>query len=102
MDKPWLKSYPAGVPEEIPTPPFQSVRDMIEYPMVEFPDRPAFTNMGTSMTFRDIDELSLQFACFLQNDLKLIKGERVAIMLPNVPAVPGGDGRHLPRRPGGR
>ena len=88
MDKPWLKSYPDGVPEEIPTPPFQSVRDMIEYPMVEFPDRPAFTNMGTSMTFRDIDELSLQFACYLQNDLKLIKGERVAIMLPNVLQYP--------------
>lgn len=88
MDKPWLKSYPEGVPEDIPTPPYQSVRDMIEYPMVEFPDRPAFTNMGTSLTFRDLDKLSLQFACFLQNDLGLVKGERVAIMLPNVLQYP--------------
>ena len=88
MDKPWLKSYPAGVPEDIPTPPFQSVRDMIEYPMVEYPDRPAFTNMGTTLTFRDLDQLSLRFACFLQNDLKLIKGERVAIMMPNLLQYP--------------
>lgn len=88
MDKPWLKSYPEGVPEDIPSPPFQSVRDMIEYPMVEHPDRPAFTNMGTTLTFRELDQLSLRFACFLQNDLKLVKGERVAIMLPNVLQYP--------------
>ena len=88
MDKPWLKSYPEGVPEDIPTPPYQSVRDMIEYPMIEFPDRSAFSNMGTSLTFRELDKLSLQFACFLQNDLGLVKGERVAIMLPNVLQYP--------------
>ena len=88
MDKPWLKSYPAGVPEDIPTPPFQSVRDMIEYPMAEFPDRRAFTSMGTSLTFRDLDALSLKFACYLQNELKLVKGERVAIMLPNILQYP--------------
>ena len=84
VDKPWLKSYPKGVPEEIPAPPFRSVRDMIEFPMVEFPDRPAFSNMGTSLTYRELDKLSLLFACYLQNELGLIKGERVAIMLPNV------------------
>ncbi len=84
MNKPWLKSYPDGVPEEIPAPPFRSVRDMLEYPMVEFPDRSAFHNMGTSLTYRDLDRLSLQFACYLQHDLGLLKGERLAIMLPNV------------------
>jgi len=84
MKKIWLESYPEGVPEEIPTPPFKSVRDMIEFPMAEFPDRPSFTNMGTTLTFRDLDHLSMQFACYLQHTLGLIKGERVAIMLPNV------------------
>ncbi len=84
MKKIWLESYPKGVPEEIPTPPFKSVRDMIEFPMAEFPDRPSFTNMGTTLTFRDLDQLSMQFACYLQHTLGLIKGERVAIMLPNV------------------
>ena len=88
MDKPWLKSYPAGVPENIDPPPYQSVRDMIEYPMVEFPERKAFTNMGRSLTFRELDQLSLRFACYLQNDLGLVKGERVAIMLPNVLQYP--------------
>ena len=84
MNKIWLKSYPDGVPEEIPTPPFKSVRDMLEFPMTEFPDRPSFTNMGTTLTYRDLDDLSMQFACYLQQTLGLIKGERVAIMLPNV------------------
>jgi long-chain acyl-CoA synthetase len=88
VEKPWLKSYPEGVPDKIETPPFRSVRDMIEYPMVEFPDRPAFTNMGTSLTYRDLDRLSLQFACYLQNELGLMKGERVAIMLPNILQYP--------------
>ena len=84
MKKIWLESYPDGVPEEIPTPPFKSVRDMLELPMAEFPDRPSFTNMGTTLTFRDLDELSMRFACYLQQSLGLIRGERVAIMLPNV------------------
>ena len=84
MKKIWLESYPDGVPEEIPTPPFKSVRDMLESSMAEFADRPAFTNMGTTLTYRDLDLLSTQFACYLQQTLGLIKGERVAIMLPNV------------------
>ncbi|MEM7500635.1 MAG: AMP-binding protein [Pseudomonadota bacterium] len=88
MDKPWLNSYPDGVPEDIPTPPFQSVRDMVEHPMVEYPDRVAYVNMGTSITYRELDELSLQFACYLQSELGLVKGERIAIMLPNILQYP--------------
>lgn len=84
MKKIWLESYPDGVPEKIPTPEFKSVRDMLEFSMAEFADRPAFSNMGTTLTFRDLDRLSMQFACFLQQHLGLVKGERVAIMLPNV------------------
>ncbi len=88
MKKIWLESYPDGVPEEIPTPPFKSVRDMLEFPMTEFPDRPSCTNMGTTLTYRDLDQLSMQFARYLQQTLGLIKGERVAIMLPNVLQYP--------------
>ncbi len=84
MKKIWLESYPDGVPDEIPTPDFKSVRDMLEFGMTEFADRPSYTNMGTTLTYRDLDELSMQFACYLQQTLGLIKGERVAIMLPNV------------------
>ncbi|MFQ5547859.1 MAG: AMP-binding protein [Woeseia sp.] len=88
MKKIWLDSYPDGVPDEIPTPEFKSVRDMVEFGMREFPDRPAFTNMGTTLTYRDLDVLSMQFARYLQNTLGLIKGERVAIMLPNLLQYP--------------
>ena len=88
MEKPWLKSYPEGIPESIETPPFRSVRDMIEFPMAEFPGRRAFTCMGKTLTYRELDQLSLKFACYLQNDLGLVKGERVAIMMPNVLQYP--------------
>jgi len=88
VKKPWLAAYAEGVPETLPTPEHRSVRDMFEAAFREFPDRPAFTNMGTTMTFRELDRLSMQFACYLQKDLGLLKGERVAIMLPNVLQYP--------------
>jgi long-chain acyl-CoA synthetase len=88
VEKIWLKSYPAGVPAEIPTPGFRSVRDMIEFSFREFAGRPAYTNMGTTLTFADLDRLSMQFAGYLQKEVGLMKGERVAIMLPNVLQYP--------------
>ncbi|HEX9853015.1 MAG TPA: AMP-binding protein, partial [Woeseiaceae bacterium] len=88
VDKIWLTSYPQGVPAEIPTPAYKSVRDMIDFSLREFADRPAYTNMGTTLTFADLDRLSMQFACYLQRELRLLKGERVAIMLPNVLQYP--------------
>ncbi|MFB3125550.1 MAG: AMP-binding protein [Woeseiaceae bacterium] len=88
MNKIWLESYPDGVPEEIPTPEAKSVRDLIDSALTAFADRPCFTNMGTTLTYRDLDKLSMQFACYLQQTLRLIKGERVAIMLPNVLQYP--------------
>ena len=88
VNKIWLQSYPDGVPAEIPTPESRSVRDMIELALTAFADRPCFTNMGTTLTYRDLDRLSMQFACYLQQTLGLVKGERVAIMLPNVLQYP--------------
>lgn len=88
MDKPWLNSYPDGMPAEIPAPEFQSVRDMIETCFSDYADRTAYSNMGTNLTFRDLDELSAEFACYLQHELGLIQGERVAIMLPNILQYP--------------
>jgi long-chain acyl-CoA synthetase len=83
-----LKSYPPGVPEQVPAPQFRSLREMVEYSFQEFPDNPAYTNMGTTITYRELDELSMQFACYLQKNLELTRGERVAIMLPNVLQYP--------------
>ena len=88
MEKIWLKSYPEGVSHEMPTPEFRSIREMFEHAFDNYPDRPSFTNMGTSMSYRQLDERSLQFACYLQNTLGLTRGERVAIMLPNILQYP--------------
>jgi long-chain acyl-CoA synthetase len=84
VKKPWLAAYAEGIPETLPTPEHRSLRDMIEFALQEYADRPAFTNMGTTLTFRELDRLSMRFACYLQKDLGLVKGERIAIMLPNV------------------
>ena len=88
MDRIWLKSYDPGVPATIDTPKFKSLKEMIEVSFDEFADRDAFTNMGTTLTFADLERLSSQFACYLQHELGLEKGERVAIMLPNILQYP--------------
>lgn len=88
MEKIWLESYPPGMPEEVPEPPFRSLRELIENSFRNHPDRPSYTNMGTTISYRELDELSLQFACYLQKTLGLTRGERVAIMLPNILQYP--------------
>jgi long-chain acyl-CoA synthetase len=88
LEKIWLKSYSPGVPEEVPTPPYGSIRELFEQTFEKYPDRPAYTNMGATLTYRQLDELSMQLACYLQNTLGLVRGERVAIMLPNLLQYP--------------
>ncbi len=88
MDKPWLSSYPAGVPAELPQPPYTSVLDMINDCLQRYAERPAYTNMGTTLSYRDLDRSSNEFAAYLQKTLGMMKGQRVAIMLPNVLQYP--------------
>jgi long-chain acyl-CoA synthetase len=88
MEKIWLKSYPPGVPAEVPEPEFRSLRDMVEASFDKYADRSSFDNMGTSLSYRDLDRLSMKFACYLQQTLGLTRGERVAIMLPNILQYP--------------
>jgi len=88
LDKVWLKSYPEGVPAEVPTPPFRSVRELIEHSFSRFPDNSAYTSMGRTLSYADLNHLSMQFACYLQQTIGLTRGERVAIMLPNVLQYP--------------
>ena len=88
MDKIWLKSYPDHVPAELPDASFRSVRDLFEQAFEKWPDRPAYSNMGTTLTYSELDERSMQFACYLQQTLGLTRGERVAIMLPNILQYP--------------
>lgn len=80
----WLKSYPAGMPAEISSSPYSTIPDMFEQSCQRFADKKAVTNLGVSLTYKQIDQLSKQFAAYLQQDLGLKKGDRFAIMMPNI------------------
>ena len=82
-ERPWLASYPAGVPAEIDVDEFGSIVDVLQTSLEKFRDRPAFANLGKVLTYADIDRLSQQFAAYLLGELKLKRGDRVAIMMPN-------------------
>ena len=88
MDKPWLKSYPTGMPAEIDLKAFSSVRDILEKSCQRFADKPAYSNLGVTLTYRELDRMSRDFAAFLQSMPGLGKGERVAIMMPNLLQYP--------------
>jgi long-chain acyl-CoA synthetase len=88
MEKIWLKEYPQGIPAEVDIHEYSSLRDIFEKSCRKFADLPAYGNMSVSMSYRELDQLSRDFAAYLQNDLGLIKGDRVAIMLPNLLQYP--------------
>lgn len=88
MDKPWLSRYPSDVPETINPDQYPSLVEMFEQSVQKYADQPAFENMGSIMTFRKLEERSRAFAAYLQNDLKLKKGDRVALMMPNLLQYP--------------
>jgi long-chain acyl-CoA synthetase len=88
VEKPWLKSYPAGIPAEIDRKAFSSVRDILEKSCKRFADRAAYSNLGVTLTYGELDRLSRDFAAFLQSMPGLGKGERVAIMMPNLLQYP--------------
>ena len=88
MKKIWLDAYPQGIPAEVDVRAYPSLRDMLERSCLRFRDKIAFANMGVAMTFDELDRLSRDFGAFLQNDLGLHKGDRVAIMLPNLLQYP--------------
>ena len=84
MDKAWLKSYPSGMPETIDVDAYQSVADVFNQAVKEYGSRPAFSNMGTTLTYAEIDQLTAQLAAYLQSLPNMREGDRVAIMMPNV------------------
>ena len=87
-ERPWLANYPKGTPAEIDPDQYRSVAAMLDECCDRFRHRPAFTNMGRTISYDDLDKLSAKFAAFLLNDLNLAKGDRVAIMLPNLLQYP--------------
>ena len=88
MEKIWLSSYIEGTPEFIDNAGYDSLRDLIEENCRTHADKPAYANMGVTLSFGDIDRLSAQFAAYLQHELGLAKGERVALMMPNILQYP--------------
>jgi long-chain acyl-CoA synthetase len=88
MRKPWLAQYPAGVPADIDINDFASLKDVLTATCARFAERPAFGSMGTVMTFRQLDEASGAFAAWLQKVAKLKRGDRVALMMPNLLQYP--------------
>lgn len=88
MEKIWLKSYPPGVPAEINPDAYQSLIEIFDQSCQKYSNDPAFYNMGVVLTYKQIDHYSRQFAAFLQNNLKMKKGDRFAIMLPNTLQYP--------------
>jgi len=88
MDKPWLRSYPQGVPADADVTAFPSLVHMVERSFERFADRPAFSNFGVALDYRELERRSRAFAGYLQNDLGLAKGERIAIMMPNLLQYP--------------
>jgi long-chain acyl-CoA synthetase len=83
----WLKSYPEGVPADLPESPYPSLVALMEESFLQYADRPAYSFMGKTQTFGETDRLSQAFAAYLQG-LGLTQGDRVAIMMPNVPQYP--------------
>ncbi|MDV5170608.1 long-chain-fatty-acid--CoA ligase FadD [Photobacterium rosenbergii] len=88
MDKVWLNRYPEDVPAEINPDQYPSLVEMFEQSVQKYADQTAFINMGQVMTFRKLEERSRAFAAYLQNELKLKKGDRVAVMMPNLLQYP--------------
>ncbi|ABE46428.1 long-chain-fatty-acid--CoA ligase [Polaromonas sp. JS666] len=87
LDRPWLKAYPAGVPADIDSSQYPSLVALMEESFQKYGSRVAYSFMGKDVTFGQTDSLSVAFAVYLQG-LGLLKGDRIAIMMPNVPQYP--------------
>jgi long-chain acyl-CoA synthetase len=87
MERIWLKQYPAGVPADIDVTQYSSLVELLEESFAKFRERKAFICMDKSITYRDLDEMSLALAAYLQSK-GLQKGARVALMIPNVLQYP--------------
>jgi len=84
----WLEAYPPGIPAEVDTARYQSLKQMFEHSCARYRELPAVSNLGCTLSYADLDRESRRFAVYLQTGLGLVRGDRVAIMLPNVLQYP--------------
>ena len=87
MEKFWLNAYPPGTPAEIDAAAYPSLVAMFEESCQRFAERPAYHNLGVTLTYRDVDKLSARFGAYLQL-IGLKPGDRVALMMPNLLQYP--------------
>ena len=87
MEKPWLKSYPPGVPANIDLGAYHSIVDLLEQSCAKYKDRMAYHNMGAELSYAELDYLTRNFAAALQ-DMGLQQGDRIALMMPNILQYP--------------
>lgn len=83
MERVWLKKYPKGVDAEIDLTQYESIPHLLSTTCQKYGSRPSFANMGKSISFEQLDRYSSRFASYLQNELGLNKGDRIAIQMPN-------------------
>ncbi|QIM65433.1 long-chain-fatty-acid--CoA ligase FadD [Frederiksenia canicola] len=88
MEKIWFDNYPEGAAREINPDQYENLVEMFERAVQRHPDIPAYINMGKVLTYRKLEERSRAFAAYLQNELRLEKGERIALMMPNLLQYP--------------
>jgi len=88
QDRPWLSSYPKNIPATINVDEFPSIVSVLKSACDKYSDNPAFSNLGKTVTYAEVDRLSTQFANYLLHELKLKKGDRVALMMPNILQYP--------------
>ncbi len=88
LDKPWLSRYPDDVPETIDPGQYPTLLDMFEQAVERYADKTAFINMGATLSYRELEQRSRAFAAYLQHDLRLQPGSRVALMMPNLLQYP--------------
>jgi len=87
-NKPWLKHYQPGVPHEINLSTYASVAEIFDVSCRRFQRAPAFTCMGTSISYEELHTYASQFGSYLTNELQLKKGSRIAFMMPNLLQYP--------------
>ena len=88
MEKHWLKSYQTGVPAEIDINEFRSIGDLFEKSVKQYGPRKAYINMDKAITYAELDKLSADFGAYCQSVLKLPRGARIALMMPNLLQYP--------------
>jgi long-chain acyl-CoA synthetase len=84
MSKPWLQSYPEGIPAEISIDEYASVADIFDQSVCKFEELPAYSNFGRTISYKEVKQYTSQLGAYLKNELGLDKGTKVAVMMPNL------------------